>query len=158
MYHGPERRRRRLADWRMVAAFGWVLLVLLVFYAVISAGKARDQAFTSLQTSRAAATRRIDLLTAQIQRLQESADRNGSLIGQLQAQIEALRQQLIKAGITPVVPAPSRTSSSSSSSSGPRPAPSPTSTSHPSPRPRPSPTRTPSPSPSPTCVLIIFCP
>lgn len=153
-YHGPDRRRhgfRRWVDWRLIASLGFILLVLLVFYAVWSSAVARDQAFDSLAASRAAASRRIDLLTAEIHDLQGSSEHNGALIAQLQAQVGALREQLIKAGIQPVVPAAEETPTPSPTPGGsakPKP--------HPKPHPKPSTKR---PEPTPTCVApLLVCP
>lgn len=104
---------RWLADWRNGAtAIGTLLSVLLVFVvvnAIESRNAALDVAEATAEDStaqRKATTRRIDLLLERTGELEAAAVVNGERIGELVAEVNALREQVRQMGGEPVVDAP----------------------------------------------------
>jgi hypothetical protein len=164
-YSGLERRRARgvkaWLDYRTFAMGGFFVITLLVFYSVVSSNHRAAEALRAQAESRQAASRRIDLLTGEIRRLTSESKTRGEQVAELQAQVEALIEQVRQMGGNPVVVVrPSAGQSPSPQSTG-RPSASPTpSRTRP---PRPSPSHTPprpssSPSEPPFCLPVIGCP
>ena len=177
---GAARRLRTLArwatDWRNGATLAATILVSLLAFVVADAAQGRDQAFEALEQqteqlrlARAAASRRIDLLTAQIHELETRGEANAELLGTLVAEVEALRAQVRQLGAEPVVAAPagdvasrSPASTTSTTSTTARPPPSPTTTTTVPPAPGPGPDP-PAPEPEPpgppvVCRVLPFVP
>lgn len=130
---------RWATDWRNGATLAASLLVVVVFLVVNDAVAGRRDAFEALKAqteqaidARRAATRRIDLLQAKIDELVARGEVNAAVLGELAAEVDALRAQVRSLGADPVVDDPRSPSTTA------RPAP-PTSTTSP---PAPSPTST----------------
>lgn len=101
-----DRRRFREA----FRYYGFVLLaavlVALLVVAMVNAIRRAEVAENARSQTSAKATRRIDLLNARITMLQAQAVENGQTIGELQADIAALAEQIRQLGGAPVVVAP----------------------------------------------------
>lgn len=99
---------RWLLDWRTgVTAIGSVVAVLLLLV-VLDARAAREGAIDAARATavqaidmREAATRRIDLLSAELDEL-ESSHRSAAAIARLEAEVDALEAQLAELGERPV--------------------------------------------------------
>lgn len=105
---------RWLADWRNGATLVATLVLVVVLLIVNDAIAGRRQAFDALErqqqqqaAARTAATRRIDLLQARIDELVGQGETDAQVLGQLVAEVEALRTQVRALGAQPVVESPS---------------------------------------------------
>lgn len=78
-------------------------LVGLAIVAFVSSQEAADQALRTRDRTAAAATRRIDLLQDRIDELVGRGEANAELLGQLVAEVEALRAQVRSLGGDPIV-------------------------------------------------------
>lgn len=126
---------RWVTDWRNGATLAATLFAVVLILVVNDAIAGRREAFEQLSASRAAASRRIDLLQGQINELIGRGETNAALLGELVAQVDALRSQVRELGGEPVVEAPTRPSPSPTTTQRLRatPAPSPTTTTAPGP-------------------------
>lgn len=164
------RRRvwRWVTDWRNGATLAATLLMVVLLLVVNDAIAGRRQAFDALkrQTAQAidarrAATSRIDKLQARIDDLVGKGEVNAQVLGQLVAEVEALRTQVRAMGGDPIVaqastePSPTTTRQAGSPpSSSPAAPPSTTTTTA---RPSPSTTTT-TVRPGPQCqILQLLC-
>jgi hypothetical protein len=98
-------------DWRTGLTLLASLVVALVLAVVITGARTTNDALEARNRTASAATRRIDMLNEKIDRLgaelavaNENAVDNGNRIGQLDAQIGALQEQVRALGGRPVVP------------------------------------------------------
>jgi hypothetical protein len=105
---------RWLTDWRNGATLVATLVLVVVLLVVNDAIAGRSQAFDALErqqdqlaASRAAASRRIDLLQARIDDLVGQGQVDAQVLGQLVAEVEALRSQVRMLGGRPVIETPS---------------------------------------------------
>lgn len=151
---------RWLADRRNLATVAATLvagvLMALLVVTVIGALRARGDAVEALEDTvaaqldvRRAATRRIDLLQERIGELTDTLERQVSGVGEMQAQIEALQEQIEQMGGQPVVPRERRSGTEPDDEGDDERDPSPEPTDRPR-RPSPPPSPTPSPTPTPT--------
>lgn len=106
-----------MANWKNGATLVALLVVALVAFVIIDASVARREAIDTAATiaddaaaSQRAASRRIDMLLAEIRLLGDEAAANGVRLGEMQAQIYALQVQLEQSGVNPVVPRQPETS------------------------------------------------
>lgn len=155
---------RWLTNWRNPATLVAAVFVTILAITVMDSISTRDRAFDAQQRTvqqaldaRQAATRRIDALTGEINRLQQSAEENGQRIAELVAQVAALQEQIRRMGGQPIVvePAPARPSTTTTTTVRPvAPQPPPTS-------PTTTTTTTMAPTPPPStpfvCAPIIGC-
>lgn len=107
---GRRRVWQWVTDWRNGATLAATLLMVVVLLVVFDAIAGRREAFDALKDqtleareSRRAASRRIDLLQARIDELIGRGEVNAQLLGELVADVEALRSQVRSLGGTPVV-------------------------------------------------------
>lgn len=174
-------RRQRvwgwLTNWRNGVVLAASVLAVVLLLVVTDAIAGRQQAFRALEReteraldARRASTRRIDLLQARIDELVGQGQVDAQVLGQLVAEVDALRTQVEAMGGDPVVaraeteplprPTPATTTTTSRAPTGPQPSPSPTTTAPPgSPQPQPEPQPEPEPSPFPcrTVFVPVIC-
>lgn len=147
-------------DWRTFAVAGAFLTMGLVAYLVFSAFQAAHDATEAANQRGKAATRRIDSLNSEIQKLQAAIAEGRDQRGQLATAVAALSAQIRQLGGTPIVTV--RVTSAPNTTITITPSPAPAVSSSPSSRPTSSPTPTLSPSPSPTSTELLcilgFCP
>jgi type II secretory pathway pseudopilin PulG len=131
-------------------------LVGLAFFMVLDGARARQDDVRRAQAqadqaidSRQAATRRIDLLQAQLDGLEREIQTGQDERGRLATSVEALSEQVRQMGGRPVVTTSPHATPTSSRAPGARPAP--------SSGPRPTPRPTPRPSPSPRACVLGVC-
>jgi hypothetical protein len=129
---------RWLSNWRNGATVLASVVIALVAFVVIDASQARQEALDARNRTATAATRRIDKLNDKI------GETDSRQIGETNAKLAALEEQIRQLGGKPVVV------SIGSTQAGSTPPPSTTSTT--SPRPTTTTTTTP---PQPRCVLVI---
>lgn len=158
---------RWVTDYRNGLTFIGVVLVLVLGAAFIHGVQAGDRAQrnerAAVRTSETIANnarRRVDLLTGQIADLERQAEANGSRMGELLANIDALAEQVRQLGGRPVVTAQPPSTSTTASTVPPSPASPPTTT---APRPSaPTTTSTTAPTtPTTTCTttpVVSICP
>lgn len=153
-----ERRDRWIR--RLSQMFFAALFALLLTGAVVG-GLAfilneREQ---TQRDSRAAATRRIDLLQGVVNAQAGQIADNARQLGRLSAAQDALIAQLRQNGLAPVVTVTPRATPTKTSEPKPRSNPKPAPTrSSPSPRPHPAPSPSPSPTPRRLCVVGLCIP
>jgi TolA-binding protein len=111
---------RWVLDWRTGATFAVTALVVLLTFIVFDASAARDQALDTALDQRQAATRRIDMLLAEVANLREDAEANGQRIGELLDQVAVLQEQVRQLGGRPVVVQTTTTARRSSPTTQPR--------------------------------------
>lgn len=156
-----ERRDRwikRLSQMFFAALFALLLTGAVVGALAFILGE-REQ---TQRDSRAAATRRIDMLQGVVNAQAGQIADNARELGRLSAAQDALIEQLRQNGLAPVVqPAPTPRPAKTTEPARPRPAsnprPSPTPTRS-SPKPTPKPSPSPSPTPRQLCVLGVCIP
>lgn len=111
-----------MSPWRSLQRSNWLIiasiavcaaLVGVLAYVVVDAQSARSDSVQRAEAqasqaidSRAASSRRIDLLQAQIEALRARLERQATEAGQLREQIAALSEQVRQLGGRPVVPRP----------------------------------------------------
>jgi hypothetical protein len=148
-------RLTEILDYRTFIVAGAFVTLGIVGYLIFAALQQAHDATEAQNRSRMAASRRIDLLNAQIEALQHEIAAGAEQRGDLAAKLAALAEQVRQLGGKPVViitPTFRRTSSPTSTRPTSQPTPSPTSSAAPKPTRSPSP----SPTPSPTCLLPIL--
>lgn len=159
-----KRRLRAVFTWQVAGPIIAYVLAALLTVSVVEAFVGQHDALTARAQTAAAASRRIDLLQAQINGLQRvlrhRTASDARERGRLEVAVRALAQQIRQMGGTPVVEPDSEPQPTSQA----RPTPTMQPSSHPTPRPthpspKPSPTVTPSPTPTPTglCLLRKVC-
>lgn len=170
-------RRQRvwgwLTNWRNGVVLACSLLAVVLLLVVTDAIDGRQEAFRALEReteraidARRASTRRIDLLQARIDELVGQGQVDAQVLGQLVAEVDALRAQVEAMGADPVVaradtdprprPAPPATTTTGRTPPGPSPTDSAATTTTQPPR-NPQPQPEPEPNPCPITVPIL-CP
>lgn len=142
------RRLKALFSWPVATPILAYIASALIVVSVVGAFVAAHDATDARNRTAAAASRRIDQLQGQIERLQtrlrNTSTRDARERGRLEDAIQALAEQIRQSGGTPVTTGESE--SANSNSPTPRPSNSPT--------PSRSPTPHPSPTPAATCIHI----
>ena len=168
-------RRQRVwgwvTNWRNGVVAACSLLAVVLLLVVTDAIDGRQEAFRALEReteraidARRASSRRIDLLQARIDELVGQGQVDAQVLGQLVAEVDALRTQVEAMGGDPVVaraeteplprPAPPATTTTTRQSPG-TPPPSTTTTTAPPGNPRPEPQPDPEPGPFPCRSVFV---
>lgn len=107
-WHRFTFRLLEIFDYRTFITAGAFLSLLLVGYLVVTSVQTAQDSKDLLEGQRAAATRRIDLLTTELRRLQALAQDNSRTNGEQAEAIAALTEQIKQLGGRPVVTGPSQ--------------------------------------------------